>query len=125
MKRLLQITFCFMLIGTGWVIRPLTEPRPVAAQATTTKSNLISLIRQDATDFLTVRAKIRQHRASFDALGFTFVDGDFIGDNAGITAAQFTTAVTNLTAIADGFDLGGTLAVGIPTNINRIARLGN
>lgn len=97
----------------------------IHAQSVSAKSDLISAFRQDATALLKVRADIRKHRAAYDALGFTFVDGDFTGANQGITQIQFTSAVTNLTDVCDKFDLGGTLAAGIPTGVNRIAFVGN
>jgi len=94
---------------------------PVEAQAATAKSDLISVIRKDSDDLLKVRASYRQHRARYDALSFSWVDGDFSGSNAGITASQFTSAVTNLGQIFDAVDSGGTLTSGLPTNLNRIS----
>jgi hypothetical protein len=131
MKRML---FALTLIALGWFIRPLTEPVTTACmtgdgsfasafQAATSKSDLINLFRQDATSLLSVRAKIRAHKASYDALAFTWADGDFTGTNAGITAVQFTSAVANLTDVCDKFDLGGSLPVGLPTGVNRIASM--
>lgn len=100
----------------------MKRPGRVEAQASDAKANLISAMRQDATDFTGVRAKYRQHKARYDALGFTWADGDFTGENAGLTAAQFTTGVGNLENVFNAYDSGGTLSAGFPTTIELIAR---
>lgn len=100
---------------------PAPQPLSVEAQSTSAKANLISLIRADATAFLAARASFKAHKASYDGFGFSWVDGDFTGANAGITATVFTTGVSNLDTLFSDFDAGGTLPAGLPTGVNRIA----
>lgn len=114
------ITFAITAMLFARVSAPIAT-ESVSAQATTAKADLITNIRTDATNLLTARASYRKHRARYDALGFSWVDGDFTGANAGITASQFTSAVTNLGLIFDAYDSGGTLSSGFPTTIERVA----
>ena len=92
-----------------------------SAQATTTKPNLITHMRQDATDLINTEANYRAHRAQYDALSYSWADNDFSGNNAGPTAAQFTTAVSNMGTIFDAVKSGGTLSAGLPTTLHRIS----
>lgn len=88
--------------------------------ADSTKSDLISAYRANVQAFIAWKDSTKALRAQYDALAFTWADGDFDGANAGITAAQFTTAVTNLSAVQNAFDAGATLAAGFPTTIYAI-----
>lgn len=123
MKRFSILLIILIAFVLGCVVGPNFRSTPAEAQALTTKSDLITLFRSDATSLLSVRGKIRAHKASYDALAFSWADEDFVGANAGITATQFTTAVSNLADICDKFDAGGSLAVGLPTTVNRIANV--
>lgn len=93
---------------------------PVQAQATTTRTDLISNYRANAVKFLAWKDEVKALRSQYDALAYSWVDGDFTGSNAGITAAQFTTAVTNLSLVQAAFDAGGTLSSGFPTTVYKI-----
>lgn len=67
-----------------------------SAQTTTQKANFISKYR-NAVDSLTAALELeRTLRRQYDALdlGNALVDGDFTGENLGITKAQFVTAVS-------------------------------
>ena len=96
------------------------QPGSVEAQATTTKTDLISNYRANAVAFLAWKDSNKALRAQYDALAYSWVDGDFTSANAGITASQFTTAVTNLSLVQAAFDSGGTLSSGFPTTIYKI-----
>jgi hypothetical protein len=106
------------MLVTGAGHQPMSAP--VAAQATTTKTDLISNYRANANAFLTWKDANKALRAQYDALAYSWADGDFTNANAGITAAQFTTAVTNLSLVQAAFDNGATLASGFPATIYRI-----
>ena len=119
------ITACISiaLFGGSRAPVPLPEtiqPVRIEAQAVAKKTALIAAIRQDATDFCALRARVRQHRATYDALGITWVNGDFIGTDSGITATQFTSNVTNMKLIFDAYDSGATLSAGFPATIEVI-----
>lgn len=101
-------------------LEPISPARVASAQATTTKPDLITNYRTNVSKFLAWKDDTKALRAQYDALAFSWADGDFTGANSGITASQFTTYVTNASAVVTAWESGGTLASGFPTTFYRV-----
>lgn len=84
------------------------------------KTDLINQYRAATDELLSNLQTLRAVKAEYDALGFSFADGDFTGANGDLTASQFTTTVGNLESIYNAIFNGGTLPVGLPTNLYRL-----
>lgn len=122
MRKLIVSNICTAMLVTLLVAGWSSPVRQVSAQATTTKPDLITRYRANAQKLLEWKDENKALRAQYDALAFSWADGDFTGSNGGITATQFTTAVTNLSLVQAAFDSGGTISSGFPTTVYRIAQ---
>jgi hypothetical protein len=85
------------------------------AFTTEQKSNLITEGRQLAVALRSQMNALRDFNDRYVAGGYSLVDGDFVGENAGITAADFTTYISSLQAILTEF------ADGHDTNVEKVA----
>lgn len=87
----------------------------------------------EKSDFITTMRAVAEAYIAADQLAFaalnkyndvwvgTMVDGDFTGSNAGIPAADFLTAVTQITNLHNFFSAGGTLPSGVRGVLTKIA----
>jgi hypothetical protein len=96
------------------------QPAQVVAQAATAKSDLITKMRQDVQLVTGGYESFRGHREELLARNFTFVDGDFSGANAGITATVFNQAMTDFEDLRNKTYNGGTISVGVVNNVYKI-----
>lgn len=91
-----------------------------AGQTATSKSDLITNMRKDVNLMHDAFASFKGHKAEYDVRNFSFVDGDFTGANAGITASQFTQAVVDFNTIYNAVYAGGTISAGVIPNVYKI-----
>jgi hypothetical protein len=101
MKPLRKITLLFALLTAVMALTATTVPAPALAQTATAKANFISKYRAVSEALLSALAQEKALREQYDALdlGTVLVDGDFTGENTGISKAQFTTAVASFETI--------------------------
>jgi hypothetical protein len=67
----------------------------MAADLTAKKSNLISKAIARFVALADARDALVALRAEYDALGYTFVDGDFVGANVHLDATKFVAGFTS------------------------------
>ena len=94
----------------------------VKAQSADPRGDLVTLVRQDVGNFNAAMDSFIAHRAEWAARNVTFVAGDLKGSNsgAGFVAADVTQAMTDFNTIITAVRSGGTISVGVWTNVIKI-----
>ncbi len=92
--------------------------------STSAKSNHISNFRAAYAKQLEAYDSMRSLVNEANDEGYTFVDGDFVGSNAGIPASDYNTALTQATnwtnAFATGVNVGGSVSTTLPFNLRGV-----
>ena len=90
------ILMLILVSGSISINKPITQPQEVTAQSDARKSNQITTYRQAFTNLVSSLEAWERLSKRDAAMGFSagLVDGDFVGDNAGITAEYLTDGVT-------------------------------
>ena len=86
------------------------------------KPDVISGIRAQCRALVDVCNNLRALKVKSDSIaGFSaFADNNFTGDNAGITAAEYTQAVSDFNTIVNAILSGGSISVGTINNLIKL-----
>jgi hypothetical protein len=136
MKRLLPVILLAFAFVLGALVGPKVGPAlerleaKAFAQSTSAKANHISNVRAAYQKIIDADSALDTLLKESTDNAYTFVDADFTGANAGITAANYNTALTQATnwhnAIGLGVNVGGGSSTTLPSGLrgvfNKIAK---
>lgn len=110
LKRILVVALLTFALSnfTGMYTPQLSLGPSAHAQTANQKANAISRYRTVVDNLIAALEAEKTARRQYDALdlGTVLVDGDFTGDNMGLTKAQFVTAVAAADTIQNAYGAG-------------------
>ena len=119
---ILVLVFAIAFVMISGDARNLSlHPESIAlAQSASPRQDLVSRMRLDVDNFQNAMEDFQTASHVKTDSNITFVAGDMAGNNSGVAAADLTQAVADFTTIYNAIRSGGTISVGVWTNVTKV-----